>query len=218
MAKWIKRIFTKENIKNNVTSTTGSLLTVLPTYATIETLVYGMDVNNSFYARLASVALGYAGFGIIYKSLRKRSRHFFKVDKEDVSEKKKIAHDIAYNVAWGLLANTLVYTASHFVSGTSLDKILVGVPASSLVSIGLGPLSGYSLDTFLDFTGAERSDRKMPYNIKNAPRKVKRWLAAGMVAASILTTAGSYGIKQKFFPNTTIQQEVFRSLTQKSGK
>lgn len=181
-------------IKHYVVDTTGLLLASTPVYAAMETFVSGMSVATSFESRLKVSMLAYSGLGIVYAKGRDLSRSLFGI-KEETPEWKKIVHDSAYNVAFNIPMATIIYRTS----GANIEQTAKGVAGASVLGLFSGPLNGYSIDTFRDFIGTKESERKMPKIIKNAERKTKRALAVASIIGMVATTAGIYGVKDKFF-------------------
>lgn len=188
--------------KHYLVDNTGLLLASTPIYATMETLAAGMSSATSFESRFKAACLAYAGLGIVYTKGRDFSKKSFGID-ENSTEKKHTLHDSLYNMGFNIALSIPIYLSS----GADLEQAAKGAAGASLLGLVSGPINGYSIDTFRDFAGTKKSDRKMPKLIKNARKNTKRVLAAGLIAAAIGATAGVYSIKDKYFSNPSVQEQ-----------
>jgi len=183
-----KKVLT--GIKHYAVDTTGLLLASTPIYAAMEVFTSGMSVATSLEARLKVAQLGYLGMGIAYAKGRDFSKKIFKID-EQAPEWKQTVHDSVYNVAFNIVFATPIYLSS----GADLEQTIKGVAGASTLGLVSGPINGYSIDTFRDFAGTKKSTR-LPKPIQNIGSKTKKLIAAGLIAATIVTTAGVYKLKE----------------------
>ncbi len=184
----VRKVLT--GIKHYAVDTTGLLLASTPIYAAMEVFASGMSVATSLEARLKVAQLGYLGMGIAYAKGRDFSKKIFKIDAQ-APKWKHIVHDSIYNVSFNIAFVTPIYLSS----GANLEQTIKGVAGASALGLVSGPINGYSIDTFRDFAGTKKSTR-LPQQIQNIGSKTKKVIAAGLIAATIATTAGVYKLKE----------------------
>ncbi len=187
--------------KHYLVDNTALLLGSTPIYTAMETLASGMSVATSFESRLKVAALAYMGLGTFYVKGRDLSKKILGFT-EKTKGWKHVVHDSIYNLAWNIPFSIVIYQTS----GADLEQTVKGVAGASILSFVSGPINGHSIDAFRDFTGTIPSPRKMPKIIKNSKKSVKKLLAAGMVAGSLISTLGIYAIKEEFFPDKVYQE------------
>ena len=162
-----------------------------PVYATFETGVAGMTNAVSLNARLIILGCGYCGAAWVYGQGRSFWRKAFKIN-DLTKEAKQHMHDAFYAVTF----NALFSPVTYLISGET-DWKKIGIATASAAVLGLtngGPL-GYTIDVFNDLAGIRECERKSyPTVIKRQSPKVKKAIAAGLVAASIGLTALVYEI------------------------
>ena len=203
--------FTYLNIKSYVIENTGLLLASTPIGA-LNDMVFGVSISKSLESKLKVIGGAYLGLGFIYVKGRDFSRKMFKMNKEGVSEKKKFAHDAIYNVCWSVPFSLAIYLSSGVDFETAKNVTI----SANIISFFSGPITGYTIDMFRDFAGFKKSDRKIPLVLKNTSKKTKKVLATGMLAASILLTAGVYTVKHNYFPKKYKQEKIIEVSKQKN--
>ncbi|MEK6760471.1 MAG: L-alanine exporter AlaE [Nanoarchaeota archaeon] len=181
-------------IKNYFVDTTGLLLVSIPIAAAVEIFIIGLSISISLESRIKVIALAYLGLGLIYAKGRDFSKKLFKIEKNS-SEKIRALHDSFYTVLFNIILSLIIYLSS----GANLSLAANGAVVIAIVSFISGPISGYSIDSFRDFTGTKNSDRKMPAFLKNAGSDAKKIISIVIVITAVVATAGIYLIKSEFF-------------------
>ena len=74
-------------------------------------------------------------------------------------------------------------------------EIAFGTLSSMAVGLFLGPVMGYTVDTFRDFTGLKESER-LPSILREQTPRNKKYAAALMTAASVAILAGIYSLNK----------------------
>ena len=143
-----------EKLKRYFVDITGMLLASTPIAAAIEVFVIRLSVSISLESRLKVLGLAYLGLGIIYTRGRDFSKNLFKINNS--SEKKRVVHDSIYNVLFNMIVTLPIYLSS----GAEMGQAIGGAWIIAIVALISGPISGYSIDSFRDFTGIKNSDRK----------------------------------------------------------
>lgn len=210
--KYMKRAreWAKENLKQHVVDTTAILAESTPIFAAYETALAGMSDEVSINARLIAAGLGYVGFGSLLTRGRDLWRSKFNIT-DETKEKIQVLHDTLYLGAFNLVGGPLLYYAS---GSRDPKEIAIG----TALAIGVGSVNGaplgYAVDTFRDLIGLKECNRESyPNIVKKQSSRVKKGIAAGLVAASIGATAGIYGLtsddKQDLSynqPQTTLEE------------
>lgn len=206
----IKKI--AQNTKYNAVTNTAMCAESTPVYAAFETGVAGMTDAVSLNARLIVLGAGYCGAAWVYGQGRSMWRKAFKIT-DQTREAKQHLHDAMYAVSFNAVTAPLLY----LISGeTDIKKIaLATASASAICLINGGPL-GYAIDVFNDLAGVRECERKSyPQVIKKQSPKVKKAIAAGIVAASIGLTALVYEVvpNRKIKMDTEKQTETQKKVT-----
>jgi len=182
-----KRI--REEAKQHVVDSTAILTIGTPISAAMEVGLAGMSDEVSINARLIAAGLTYGGFGSIFSRGRDLWRKEFKIT-DTTREKIQLAHDTAYLTSLNLALNPIFY----YVSGSrDWKEIAIGTAAATGLTFLIGGSAGYTLDAIRDLTGVKKSQR-VPIKIRNLSPKIKKGLAALILAGSLGLTAGIYGL------------------------
>lgn len=196
----------KENIKYHLVDSTAILAESAPVFAAFETQLAGLSDEISMNARMLVAGLTYfAGMGYLFGKGRDLSRKVFKV-KDETKEKIKLIHDGLYTGAFNLIGAPLIYLAS---GAKDLTEIALGTAVSVGIGSLNGPLAGYSIDAFRDLTGLEECNRtSYPNFIKKQSSKIKKGLAALLVAGSLSLIAGNYALTTDEQPEIPEEQNI----------
>src|SRR3989344_2903508 len=133
-----------------------------PILAAIEVFAAGMTNETSMHARMAGTTLVYMGLGSVYSRGRDLSKRVFNVTKESKESVKKL-HDALYSAFYIGITQPPFYYA---LGARDWKQIAVGAAGAAAVQIFLGPIAGYTIDTYRDFTGIKESER-LPYFVKD---------------------------------------------------
>ncbi len=158
-----------------------------PAYALLEVGLAGMSHDLSLDARLWGLATVYLGMGSVISLGRDYSQKLWGIT-EDTREKIRKIHDTAYVAATALVTNPFFYLA---VGARDLKEIVVGTVAGAALSAAVGAPMGYAIDWFRDLLGVKEAQR-MPSSMKRCSSRVKKIIAAGLVAASVGLTGAVY--------------------------
>tara|TARA_Y100000034_G_C6854037_1_gene387816 strand:+ start:160 stop:819 length:660 start_codon:yes stop_codon:yes gene_type:complete len=181
----------KDGITQHLVDSTGMSAEFSPIFAAFETGIVGMSDDISINARLIATGLVYGGMGSILSKGRDGWRKMFNVS-DSTKERVQAFHDTAYLAAFNVVASPLLYYAS---GSRDLEEIAFGTACSIGIGSANGTPLGYAIDTFRDLTGIKECERpSYPNFIKRQSSKVKKTIAAGLVAASIGLTVGVYGL------------------------
>ena len=195
-----------KSVGHHIVDTTGLSLASTPIYSALEVFVSGMSVATSFESRLKVLGLGYVGFATVYAKGRDLSKKIFKVD-DSVSESKHKVHDSLYNLAFNLAFATPIYLSS----GADFEQTVRGATSAAVLGLFSGVINGYSIDMFRDCVGTKESHR-VPNYIKKLGKTTKRFIAAGLIATSIATTAGIYKAKELISKEPAVYEVQKKSL------
>lgn len=200
-----------QNIKYNAVINTGMCAESTPIYAAFETGIAGMTDAVSLNARLLILGCGYGGAAWVYGQGRRLWRNAFKI-KDETSEVKQHLHDALYAITFNVLFSPVTY----LISGeTDLKKIALATASGSVLGLTNGGPLGYTIDVFNDLAGIKECERKSyPQVIKKQSPKVKKAIAAGIVAASIGLTALVYDVvpNRKTGPQPKPQTETHQMI------
>ncbi len=175
-------------VAKHLVDSTGIYFSSTPVYVLFENAIVGMSDDVSLNARLTSGALTYAGLGFAIAKGRELSQNLFHID-EDSSNTRKVVHDAGY-----LLTFTAVLTpAIYAYSGASLEDNITGTLIAMGLAIPIGPIIGYGIETYEDFTGLKHS-KGLPTFLTQRSQSTKWSIALGGIAASVGLTALIYSL------------------------
>ncbi len=160
-----------------------------PAYALLEIGLAGMSHELSLDARLVGLSSIYLGLGSVISLGRDYSRKLFDIT-EDSSGKIRKIHDTVYLAGIALVSNPFFYLA---VGARDLKEIVVGTVAGAFLSAAVGAPMGYAIDWFRDLLGIKKAQH-MPSLMKRCSSRVKKTIAAGLVAASVGLTGLVYHV------------------------
>ena len=209
MVKYKKiRDWAKHNLQLHLIDSTTMISIGNPISAAMEIELAGMSDEISIKARLIATTLTYAGFGSVVSRLRDLWRKGFKIT-DATKERIQFIHDTVYLTAFNSVFSPIFY----YVSGSrDLKEITIATVAAAGLSLSLGGVAGYAIDGFRDLTGIKECNRKSyPGIIRRQSSKVKKGLAALVVAGSLGITAGIYGLTSD---NETINENNKAALVQ----
>lgn len=190
-----------EGLKYHIVDTTSLLASSNPIYSASEVWVAGMPDQVSIDSRLAAAGISYTIMGLAFARGRDLSKKIFKIT-GDTKEKIQIIHDAIYTSTFNLAVAPAIYLSM----GADFKQAIVGGLSAATLSIGLGPIMGYSVDAGRDLMGLRECERKTyPNLIKRQISSVKKGLAAFLVGTSIVTMAGVYALTPD--KNRTINYE-----------
>ena len=201
----------KENLVYHLIDSTGLLFESTPAYAAMETSRWvGMPDDISMNARLIAAGLTYVGgMGIAYSKGRDFYRKTFGITAK-AKEIVQAPNDAVYNGLFNLVGGPFIY----LIAGSrNLNEIAMGTALGIVLGIVNGFPLGYSADVFRDLAGLKECERPLyPKFLKRQNSKIKKGLAALLVASSIALTAGIYALtpdKQTInYQQQTIQQVI----------
>ncbi len=179
-------------LKYYVVDTTALLTTSTPIYAAMETFASGMSSDTSLEARIKIAGISYMGLAVLYTKARDLSKYIFKVT-DSSSRKINIIHDSIYASVFNIIASIPIYMSS----GADLEQTLKGTAGAVFLSLTTGAINGFGVDAYRDFTGVKES-RRLPKKIKELSPNAKKWIAAGLIAASVGLTALVYKANNEY--------------------
>ncbi|MEK6888144.1 MAG: hypothetical protein AABX14_04325 [Candidatus Aenigmatarchaeota archaeon] len=183
----MKKLF--DALKYHFIDSTAIITVTNPMYTALEMGPAGMSSETSMHARILGSVLTYVGFGSIYAQGRDLSKRMFGIT-ESASERVKILHDTLYNFVYLSALQPPFYYAA---GSRNIKEIAIGTAGSALMGLFSGPVAGYAVDSFRDFTGLKESER-LPNFIKNQSPKTKKYAAALLTAASVGALATVYSL------------------------
>jgi len=171
----------RKNWKIHLVDTTAVLTSMSPIWTVFDTSI-GMEDETSIIAKAGVVLVSYAGSGWLYGKLRDVSKKHFEI----TDRSKEIIqgmHDFLYNAVYSSIFTGLIYTVSREPDPW---KIAAAVGFAASTAVVRGPISGYSIDAARDLTGLKECNRRLyPRWVKNRTPKIKKAIAASLIAASI---------------------------------
>ncbi len=177
------------NAKRYLSDCTAVAAVYTPAYALMEIGLAGMSHQQSLDARLVGLSSVYLGLGSVISLGRDYSRKAFDITKDSPGKTRKI-HDTLYLATIALVSNPIFYLA---IGARDVKEIVVGTVAGAVLSAAVGAPMGYAIDWFRDLLGVE-SAQHMPSLIKRCSSRVKKTIAAGLVAASVGLTGLVYHV------------------------
>jgi len=183
----------KRFLKKQISDSTAILVESTPIFAAFETGVAGMSNDVSINARLLAGGLSYSGMGYAYGKGRDLWRKGFGIT-DKTKESIQTVNDLLYTASFNLAISPLMY----FISGSrDLKEIAIGTACA----VGFGALNGipmgYAVDTFRDLAGV-RSSKRLPKIIQRQSPRIKKGLAALLIASSIGLTSVVYELNKHF--------------------
>jgi len=185
----MKVLYTK--LKNHLIDTTAVATAMNPLMAGVEVGAAGMTNETSMHARLLGSVLLYAGLGSVYSQGRDLSKKLFGITKE-TSEVVKTIHDSAYTFAFTVALQPPFY---YVVGSRNVKEIIIGTIGAGAISSLFGPVTGYMVDTYRDFTDIKGTER-LPSFLKNHDPTTKKYMAGLLTAASVGLLAGIYAMNK----------------------
>jgi hypothetical protein len=184
--------FTKNKLKYHLVDSTSLLAESTPFFAAYEKGLAGMSDQLSINARLFAAGLTYlGGMGYVFAKGRDVYRKFLNITDKS-KEKVQTLHDGIYTGLFNSVAAPLIYFAC---GSRDVKEIAIGTGCAIGLGVVNGPLLGYSVDVFRDLTGLGNCERKTyPNFVKKQPSKIKKAIAAGLVAGSLAITSGIYSL------------------------
>ncbi len=182
----------KEWGKYHIVDTTALLVSTNPFYSILEKIAYGMTDETSINARLNVAWMSYAGIALLYVKGRDLSREIFHIT-DKTREKIQKIHDALYTSAFNGLTCPILYLIS---GAQNWKEIALGTLGGMVMALPMGVIGGYSIDTSRDLTGLRESQRVPKFLKKRSPR-LKKAIAAGLVASSL----GLMGLIYNLTPN-----------------
>ncbi len=197
-----------DGFKDHLVTSTALVVESTPIFAAFEVGLAGMPDDVSWNARLFSAGLTYlGGAGYFFSKGRDLSKKLFNIG-EASGEKLHSLNDAFYNGFANLAISPLIYLAS---GSRDLNEIALGTAAA----VGFGLVNGapacYSIDLFKDLTELKDCERQSyPSILKKQNSKIKKSLAALLVAGTMALTAGIYALnhdKENNLPQIQYIQE-----------
>ncbi len=187
----IKKLYNKvkNGLTKHVVDTTAIISIYNPLFAFFETCACGMSDYTSFKARILGTAIAYGGLGSAISGGRKLWRKMFNITK-DTKESIQQKYDAAYLAAFNLALGPIFY---YTAGSRSLKEIVIGTAIGTAFGLAAGGPMGYSIDGFEDLIGLEESKR-LPNIIRRQSPKIKKSLAAILVATSVGLTGMVYSL------------------------
>jgi len=188
---------------NHAIDTTALLAEVHPISAIVE-VASGMSVDASINARIFSTYINYLGLGYLFSKGRDFSRYKFGIA-SDTPEKIQRLHDALYTSATTFAVAPPIYAVSNYFAKEDIDFYKIGISTLALAVVAFfnGWPVGYAVDVFRDLTGVKECERSSyPKILKKQTPKMKKAIAAGLIAASLGFTGLVYSLasnKQQVF-------------------
>lgn len=175
------------NAKQYLSDCTAVAAVYTPAYALLEVGLAGMSHQQSLDARLVGLSSIYLGLGSAISLGRNYSRKIFDITEDSPGRIRKI-HDALYLAATALISSPFLY---YGIGVRDLKEIVVGTVAGAALSAAVGAPMGYAIDWFRDLLGVKEAQH-MPSRMKRCSSRVKKTIAAGLVAASVGLTGLVY--------------------------
>ncbi|MAG39444.1 hypothetical protein CMI41_00545 [Candidatus Pacearchaeota archaeon] len=197
------------DLKKHLVDTTAVISFTYPPLAIAEVRRLGASV--SIWSRLKGAGFAYLGMGSVFSRGRDLSRMLFRVPKSG-REGLQIFHDSIYSGAFAAAYIPLV----NMSSGATAAEAFGNSPSYAFVGAVTGPLTGGVIDVGRDLMGISECKRGWyPKAIKNRSPRVKKLIAAGLVAASLMSMAKIYSPDDKctlgYSPETEqLEQKLVR--------
>ncbi|MFA6089247.1 MAG: hypothetical protein WC755_05255 [Candidatus Woesearchaeota archaeon] len=170
------------NLKTHLSDSTAILIESTPLFAAVEINLYHMSNDVSQNARLIVATGTIAGFGWLYGKGRDVWKDKFHIT-HDTKEKIKSYHDLAYAFTFNLLVSPFIY---YFSGSDNIKQIAIGTLGGAVSGALNGVLLGPTIDSYRYLTGIGKTYSKYyPDFLKRQSPKVKKFIAAGLLAASI---------------------------------
>ncbi|MDP4039219.1 MAG: hypothetical protein Q8P57_01405 [Candidatus Pacearchaeota archaeon] len=180
----------KHELQYHAVSSLAQLSLATPIFALYETTVANMTVEQSLSTRYWATAITFAGVGYLDEKVRNYVRK--KLDITDQTEEKRQKKiDRRTKMVFNTVRAGVTYLLG--LKGRDPTKLLRGVGLGVIYGRLFGARSGYMMDLYKDLSGLTPS-RRIPERIRNLKSRTKKLLMAGLIAASIGTTAGIYKI------------------------
>jgi hypothetical protein len=181
----------KEGLKSHVVDTTALLAESNPVFVAFEVGLAGMSNAVSLNSKFIVAGISYGGVGSLFSRGRDLSRRLCHV-RDETSEVLQHAHDLGYTAVFNLVASPIIYYAA---GSRDFKEMAIATGSSMLFGGANGSLVGYAVDVFRDLTGTRECNRSSyPNFIKRQNSKVKKTIAAGLVATSIGLMSGIYAL------------------------
>lgn len=174
--------------KYGMVNSLAQLTLATPIFALYETTIANMSVEQSLNTRYWAAAITLAGVGTLDAVVRDYVRKKLSIT-DQTEEKRQKKVDRRTKMVFNTARSGLTYLLG--LKGRDPTKLLRGVGLGVAYGRLFGAQSGYMMDLYRDLSGLTKSKR-IPQKIQNLNSKAKKALMAGMISASLLTTAGIY--------------------------
>lgn len=138
-------------LKLHLVDATAGVSVGNPIYALIETIGLNVPDRTSWTAKLTGSLLSYAGLSTLYNQGRDMSLKFFGITRNTKKYLRKI-HDGLYGAVFAFPVSLFTYTLSNYISGED-KSVWPAVITSTFLSLPMGIIGGYSVDTFRKING-----------------------------------------------------------------
>jgi len=201
----------RDNGKLHLVDSTALLAESAPIFTAFEVGIAGMSDQVSMNTRWITAGTSYLGLASIFSRGRDISRKIFKINDKTREELQHI-HDVLYTVGFNLVLSPPLYYAA---GARDLEEIAWGTGSAMLFGGASGSLAGYAVDTFRDLTGMKECNRpSYPNFLKRQSSRVKKTIAAGLVATSIAAVAGIYSLTSDEEPITYSQPSSIEQVVE----
>jgi hypothetical protein len=190
LVKKIKNLGKKLIAKETLVNTTAILVVANPPYAYNEVIHSGQSDLISIKTRLVATIVNYAGMGFLYERGRNYMRSKLGI-KDNSNELVQTSTDAIYGSAFSVPL-TIGFA---FAAGERNPEVYESlVVANAYFGAVLGVASGYVIDIAKDLMGMGECNRFGYGPIRKQSEKIKRTIAAGMVAISLSSMGALYAI------------------------
>ncbi len=176
-----------KNLTKYVAENTAIVSFITPVFAGLETILIGMDNNDSIRARVIGIAAVYLGIGTLYSRGRDKFREKFNVNSGDSESKIQF-----YDTLYGFVFNLAVAPTFYYLAGCrDLKEILMGSATGITIGVTTAAAIGYAIETYKDLIGVETSKR-LPNFISKLNAREKVFLATLLTTGSLAATCEIY--------------------------
>ena len=176
-----------KNLTKYLAENTAIISFVTPVFAGLETMLIGMNNDDSIRARAISTAAVYCGLGTLYSRGRDKFRKKFNVNSDD-SETRIQLYDIFYGFVFNIFAAPTFY---YLAGCRDLKEIFMGAATGIAIGITTAGATGYSIEAYRALTGVETSKR-LPNFVSKLSAREKVFLATLLTTISLASTCEIY--------------------------
>ncbi len=178
-------------VEKQMVDATALVVASQPVYAFFELYVGHVPPDTSFGSRLWAIGTTYAGVGLLVSMCREWWKSRARIAPGS-SEKRKLIHDMGYKAVFNVLTQPITYVGvGLFTEGMSVEKIVSGTVATTVVAFLSGGYECYVLDAFRELWGVNAPER-LPMCVQNMTSAQKKGIALVFSAVSYVSLGFLY--------------------------